>query len=69
MERYIETTLIQCMAAMICLMFITACITSHKKPRIDSTEIKLRDSLNRAAMEADKKASLERFWNSRKHRP
>jgi len=69
MKRELEALLIQCVAAVFCLMYITACVTGYKKPRIDSTEIKLRDSLNRAAQEADKKASLERFWNSRKHRP
>jgi len=54
--------ILQCVAATFCIMMIQSCMPTQKiKPATVSFNRILQDSLNKAAMDADIKASKEKF--------
>jgi len=72
--KEIETLVMQCMAASLCVMAIQACTLKDKIQPLSDTvaripDSNLQDSLNRAAMEADRKASIDKFKAERKVKP
>ena len=64
--KELDVVIMQCVVATAFIMCMPSCASEKVKPVKDTIGISLQDSMEKASMDADKKASLERFWQDKK---